>query len=52
MPERIKEENVNIIFNLHPFDGTHWVPVIKKQCCLLIWYFWQRNTVKVSKQFC
>ena len=29
MPERIKEENVNIFFNLHPFDGTHWVLVIK-----------------------
>ena len=30
-PEMIMENNVNIIVNLHPNDGTHWVLVIRRE---------------------
>ena len=29
-PEIINENNFNIIVNLHPTDGTHWVLVIRR----------------------
>ena len=29
-PEMINETNFNIIVNLHPTDGTHWVLVIRR----------------------
>ena len=29
-PEMINEPNFNIIVNLHPTDGTHWVLVIRR----------------------
>ena len=29
-PEMIYETNFNIIVNLHPTDGTHWVLVIRR----------------------
>ena len=34
----IGEPNFNIIVNLHPTDGTHWVLVIKKRrwSCVLL----------------
>ena len=37
-PEMIKEPNFNIIVNLHPTDGTHWLLVIRRECGL-IYYF-------------
>ena len=30
-PEMIKEPNFNIIVNLHPTDGTHWLLVIRRE---------------------
>ena len=29
-PNKIIENNFNIIVNLHPYDGTHWVLVIEE----------------------
>ena len=30
-PDNTSESNVNIIVNLYPTDGTHWVLVIRKE---------------------
>ena len=30
-PDNFKENNFNIIVNLHPTDGTHWVLVIRRE---------------------
>ena len=30
-PEMVSEPNFNIIVNLHPTDGTHWVLVIRRE---------------------
>ena len=30
-PDNTSEPNVNIIVNLHPTDGTHWVLVIRRE---------------------
>ena len=30
-PKTIRELNFNIIVNLHPTDGTHWVLVIRRE---------------------
>ena len=30
-PDNTCETNVNIIVNLHPTDGTHWVLVIRRE---------------------
>ena len=30
-PDNINENNFNIIVNLHPTDGTHWVLVIRRR---------------------
>ena len=30
-PENVYENNSNIIVNLHPTDGTHWVLVIRRE---------------------
>ena len=30
-PEMINETNYNIIVNLHPTDGTHWVLLIRRR---------------------
>ena len=30
-PDNINENNFNIILNLHPTDGTHWVLVIRRR---------------------
>ena len=30
-PDNRSEPNVNIIVNLHPTDGTHWVLVIRRE---------------------
>ena len=30
-PDNTSEPNVNIIVNLHPTDGTHWVLVIRRK---------------------
>ena len=32
-PDNINENNFNIIVNLHPTDGTHWVLVIRRRAC-------------------
>ena len=29
--DKTREPNVNIIVNLHPTDGTHWVLVIRRE---------------------
>ena len=29
-PDNINDNNFNIIVNLHPTDGTHWVLVIRR----------------------
>ena len=31
-----KESNFNIIVNLHPTDGTHWVIVIRREDVLMV----------------
>ena len=31
IPDNTSEPNVNIIVNLHPTDGTHWVLVIRRE---------------------
>ena len=30
-PDNINEPNFNIIVNLHPTEGTHWVLVIRRE---------------------
>ena len=30
-PDNINDNNFNIIVNLHPTDGTHWVLVIRRE---------------------
>ena len=30
-PDNINDNNFNVIFNLHPTDGTHWVLVIRRE---------------------
>ena len=30
-PYNIKEPNLNIIVNLHPTEGTHWVLVVRRE---------------------
>ena len=30
-PKTIRELNFNIIVNLHPTDGTHWVLIIRRE---------------------
>ena len=30
-PNSIKDPNFNIIINLHPSDGTHWVLIIRRE---------------------
>ena len=30
-PDSIRDPNLNIIVNLHPTDGTHWVLVIRRE---------------------
>ena len=30
-PDNINDKNFNIIVNLHPTDGTHWVLVIRRE---------------------
>ena len=37
-PEKINENNFNIIVNLHPTDGTHWVLVIRRRAGKAYYY--------------
>ena len=36
--DKTNEPNFNIIVNLHPTDGTHWVLVIRREGCP-VYYF-------------
>ena len=37
-PKMVSEPNSNIIVNLHPTEGTHWVLVIRREVCP-VYYF-------------
>ena len=49
-PEVVSEPNSNIIVNLHPTEGTHWVLVIRKEGGPTL--FWCRNSTIIPRRIC
>ena len=48
-PNNVSEPNSNIIVNLHPTEGTHWVLVIRREGCPM--YYFDSFGVKTAPLF-
>ena len=53
-PDNTSEPKINIIVNLHPTDGTHWVLVIRRECGSVYYFgeFWCRNPTIIFRRIC
>ena len=51
-PDIINDNSVNIIVNLHPTEGTHWVLVIRREGGPVYYFdsFWRRNSSSILRR--